>query len=129
MLLNMYIYFFLTRCIRGHLKDKVVILVTHQLHFLKNVDKIIVLRQGEIVEVGTYHELMTKTSGRLKMLLEDKGTPSDTNSRNKSTSSLSIRSEAMNPTRRCSQNIALESQMIIPTVLGKSFFLGKSFEL
>ena len=107
--LNMYILFF-TRCIRGHLKDKVVILVTHQLHFLKNVDKIIVLRQGEIVEVGTYHELMTNTSGRLKMLLEDKGTPSDTNSRNKSTSSLSIRSEAMNPTRRCSQNIALESQ-------------------
>ena len=91
-----------------------VILVTHQLHFLKNVDKIIVLRQGEIVEVGTYHELMTNTSGRLKMLLEDKGTPSDTNSDNKSTSrhtsSLSIRSEAMNPTRRCSQNIALESQ-------------------
>ena len=87
-----------------------VILVTHQLHFLKNVDKIIVLRQGEIVEVGTYHELMTNTSGRLKMLLEDKGTPSDTNSRNKSTSSLSIRSEAMNTTRRCSQNIALESQ-------------------
>ena len=106
--------YFFTRCIRGHLKDKVVILVTHQLHFLKNVDKIIVLRQGEIVEVGTYHELMTNTSGRLKMLLEDKGTPSDNNSQNKSTSrytsSLSIRSEAMNTTRRCSQNIAPEPQ-------------------
>ena len=83
----MYMFFHifcLTRCIRGHLQDKVVILVTHQLHFLKNVDKIIVLRQGEIVEVGTYHELMTNTSGRLKMLLEDKDTPSDNNSDNKS---------------------------------------------
>ena len=113
----MYMFFHifcLTRCIRGHLQDKVVILVTHQLHFLKNVDKIIVLRQGEIVEVGTYHELMTNTSGRLKMLLEDKDTPSDNNSDNKSTSRHSscpsIRSEAMNTTRRCSQNIASETQ-------------------
>ena len=65
-------FFFLHRCIRGHLKDKAVILVTHQLHFLKTVDEIIVLRNGKIVEKGTYDKLMSNTNGRLCMLLEER---------------------------------------------------------
>ena len=69
--------FFLHRCIRGHLKDKVVILVTHQLHFLKTVDEIIVLRNGKIVENGTYEKLMSNTKGRLCMLLEERREQSD----------------------------------------------------
>ena len=66
------VFSFLHRCIRGHLKDKVVILVTHQLHFLKNVDEIIVLSKGKIAERGTYEELMSNTNGRLCMLLEER---------------------------------------------------------
>ena len=60
------------RCIRGQLKDKVVILVTHQLHFLKHVDEIIVLHKGKVAEMGTYENLMSKSNGRLSMLLEER---------------------------------------------------------
>ena len=67
-----YTFFFLHRCIRGHLKDKVVILVTHQLHFLKTVDEIIVLRNGKIAEKGKYDKLMSNTNGRLYMLLKER---------------------------------------------------------
>ena len=49
-----------------------MILVTHQLHFLKTVDEIIVLRNGKIVEKGTYDKLMSNTNGRLCMLLEER---------------------------------------------------------
>ena len=60
------------RCIRGFLRQKVVLLATHQLHFLKKVDKVIVLNQGEIAECGTFDELMSNPRGRLCMLLEEK---------------------------------------------------------
>ena len=84
------------RCIRGALKEKVVILVTHQLHFLKNVDKIIVLEKGEIVESGTYNELMSNTRGRLYMLLEERSGQSDISDLDTSSASratMSVKSE------------------------------------
>ncbi|PIK47382.1 putative multidrug resistance-associated protein 4 isoform X3 [Apostichopus japonicus] len=48
------------RCISGHLKEKAVILVTHQLQYLNAVDQIIVLKEGRMVDIGTYEELQTK---------------------------------------------------------------------
>ncbi|XP_071837972.1 ATP-binding cassette sub-family C member 4-like [Apostichopus japonicus] len=48
------------RCISGHLKEKAVILVTHQLQYLNAVDQIIVLKEGRMVDNGTYEELQTK---------------------------------------------------------------------
>ena len=47
------------------------------MHFLKNVDEIIVLRKGKIAEKGTYEELMSNTNGRLSMLLEERRTQSE----------------------------------------------------
>ncbi|KAH7655033.1 Xenobiotic-transporting ATPase protein [Dioscorea alata] len=44
-------------CVRGALKDKTVLLVTHQVDFLHNVNCIYVMRDGEIVEAGKYDEL------------------------------------------------------------------------
>lgn len=44
-------------CIRGALKDKTVLLVTHQVDFLHNADLILVLRDGKIVQSGKYEEL------------------------------------------------------------------------
>ena len=35
------------------------ILVTHGVHWLPNVDQIVVMINGEITEVGSYDELMT----------------------------------------------------------------------
>jgi ATP-binding cassette, subfamily B, multidrug efflux pump len=43
-----------------HFQDKTIILVTHHLNTVKDADKIIVLKNGNISEEGTYYELMEK---------------------------------------------------------------------
>uniref|UniRef100_A0A0V0J010 ABC-type xenobiotic transporter n=1 Tax=Solanum chacoense TaxID=4108 RepID=A0A0V0J010_SOLCH len=45
-------------CVRGALKDKTVVLVTHQVDFLHNADLILVMRDGQIVQSGKYDELL-----------------------------------------------------------------------
>ncbi|CAK8531696.1 unnamed protein product [Lathyrus sativus] len=45
-------------CIMGTLKDKTVLLVTHQVDFLHNVDSIMVMREGRVVQSGKYDELL-----------------------------------------------------------------------
>ncbi|XP_044266059.1 probable multidrug resistance-associated protein lethal(2)03659 [Tribolium madens] len=49
------------KCIKEFLKDKLCILVTHQLQYLNNADKIIVMKDGKIEMQGSYLEL--KISG------------------------------------------------------------------
>lgn len=44
----------------GLLKDKTRILVTHSIHFLPQVDEIVVLGNGTIVEKGSYSSLLAK---------------------------------------------------------------------
>ena len=52
-------------CIRGFLKEKAVLLVTHQLSFLDRADEILVLEGGKAVFKGTYKEftLLNKLKG------------------------------------------------------------------
>ncbi|TKY52529.1 ABC transporter C family member 4 [Spatholobus suberectus] len=45
-------------CVRGTLKGKTIILVTHQVDFLHNVDLIVVMRDGTIVQSGKYDDLL-----------------------------------------------------------------------
>lgn len=45
------------RCIRDKLRGKTRVLVTNQLHFLPNVDRIIVVHEGMVREEGTFEEL------------------------------------------------------------------------
>ncbi|GAV90884.1 ABC_tran domain-containing protein/ABC_membrane domain-containing protein [Cephalotus follicularis] len=45
-------------CVRGALKGKTILLVTHQVDFLHNVDLILVMRDGKIVQSGRYDELL-----------------------------------------------------------------------
>ncbi|CAN4113549.1 unnamed protein product [Withania somnifera] len=45
-------------CIKGALKDKTIVLVTHQIDFLHNADLILVMRDGKIVQSGKYKELL-----------------------------------------------------------------------
>ncbi|ESQ43804.1 hypothetical protein EUTSA_v10005741mg [Eutrema salsugineum] len=47
------------KCVRGALKGKTVLLVTHQVDFLHNVDCILVMRDGMIVQSGRYDELVS----------------------------------------------------------------------
>ena len=45
-------------CIRGYLKNRAVILVTHQLQYLQDADEIIVMRKGEVEDKGTFKDLI-----------------------------------------------------------------------
>ncbi|KRT78583.1 ABC transporter ATP-binding protein, partial [Oryctes borbonicus] len=57
-------------CISGYLREKMVVLITHQLQYLKEVDHIIILENGIIKAQGTYADL--KNSGLdFARLLED----------------------------------------------------------
>lgn len=62
--------------IRGYLHNKTRILVTHQLHFLKQVDIIILMNNGRVEAMGTFSELNLKNSAftRLMASLEDEQT-------------------------------------------------------
>ncbi|CAN1227639.1 ABC transporter C family member 2 [Linum grandiflorum] len=45
------------KCLRGELSKKTRVLVTNQLHFLSQVDKIILVHEGTVKEEGTFEEL------------------------------------------------------------------------
>ncbi|MCO5558804.1 hypothetical protein L7F22_012391 [Adiantum nelumboides] len=45
-------------CVMGALKDKTVVLVTHQMEYLPFVDTILVMQDGEIRQAGTYNDLL-----------------------------------------------------------------------
>jgi ATP-binding cassette subfamily C (CFTR/MRP) protein 4 len=59
------------RCIKEYLKGKTVVLVTHQLQFLSKADKIIVLKEGRAVAVGSYEQL-SKSSVEFLSFLDQK---------------------------------------------------------
>lgn len=48
--------------------DKLVFLATHRLHWMKDMDYIFVMNQGEIVETGTHEELMVAKGYYYKLL-------------------------------------------------------------
>ncbi|KAJ8734777.1 hypothetical protein PYW08_014027 [Mythimna loreyi] len=67
-------------CINGYLRGTTRILVTHQIHFLKAADYIVVLNEGRIENMGTFDELVS--SGKdfslmLAQLQEGKDKDSD----------------------------------------------------
>ncbi|KAK5646551.1 hypothetical protein RI129_005015 [Pyrocoelia pectoralis] len=55
-------------CIKGFLKDKMCLLVTHQVKYAKEADNIIVMKDGRIVEAGTYNELNSNGVDFLKLV-------------------------------------------------------------
>ncbi|UJR21510.1 hypothetical protein I4U23_024596 [Adineta vaga] len=56
--------------IKNYLSNKICILVTHQIQFLQDATKIIVLDKGEMIQMGTYNELISSSSS-FAHLLED----------------------------------------------------------
>ncbi|GJJ74211.1 ATP-binding cassette, subfamily C (CFTR/MRP), member 1 [Entomortierella parvispora] len=59
-------------CILGALHGKTRVLVTHQLHVLPQVDYVICMKDGAIVERGTFQELMAK-EGEFSTLMKAHG--------------------------------------------------------
>jgi ABC-type multidrug transport system fused ATPase/permease subunit len=49
-------------------KDKTVLLISHRFNTVKNADKILVLEDGTIKELGSHAELMKKENGRYREL-------------------------------------------------------------
>ncbi|XP_065162760.1 probable multidrug resistance-associated protein lethal(2)03659 [Atheta coriaria] len=64
-------------CISRHLEGKTRILVTHQLQFLKTVDKIIIVNNGQIEKIGTYAELAEKELSHLKHTVPEEEAPGE----------------------------------------------------
>ena len=46
-------------CIKGLLKNSLVILVTHHLNYLREADRIMLMREGNVVAEGTFEEIQT----------------------------------------------------------------------
>jgi len=44
-------------CVLGALKDKLTILVTHQLQFLEKSEKILLLKNGKVENMGSYEDI------------------------------------------------------------------------
>ncbi|TPX60041.1 hypothetical protein PhCBS80983_g02066 [Powellomyces hirtus] len=61
------------QCILGALGNKTRILVTHQLHVLPQVDFVICMKGGEIVESGRYQDLMSAHDGEFANLMKSYG--------------------------------------------------------
>ncbi len=55
-------------CILGHLSGRIRLLVTHQLQYLKDVDRIAVMEKGSIIHLGEYTQL--KEQGAFAGMLE-----------------------------------------------------------
>ena len=52
------------------IKDKTVILIAHRFTTIKNANRIAVINEGKIVELGTHEELMNIPEGEYKHLYE-----------------------------------------------------------
>ncbi len=52
------------------MKDKTVFIIAHRLSTIRNADKIAVINEGELVELGNHDELMSIENGQYKALYE-----------------------------------------------------------
>lgn len=68
------------QCIEGYLRHKTRVLVTHQVHYLKSADKIIILKNGSLEREGTFNELANSDNVEYARLLskEPEGTEEET---------------------------------------------------
>ncbi|ELU10450.1 hypothetical protein CAPTEDRAFT_161237 [Capitella teleta] len=84
----------------GLLKSKTRILVTHGISYLPKVDKIVVMKEGRISEVGTYQELLRKEGAFADFiktyLAESSDSDHDQSSEGSLTSSLKLRRRWVN---------------------------------
>ncbi|KAI9090999.1 P-loop containing nucleoside triphosphate hydrolase protein [Phlyctochytrium arcticum] len=68
-------------CILGALKGRTRVLVTHHLHLLRDVDWIVVMGGGQVLEQGRFDDLMAAGGGFVELMkhhkMDDKKDPAD----------------------------------------------------
>ncbi|MED3979161.1 thiol reductant ABC exporter subunit CydD [Priestia megaterium] len=52
-------------------RDKLFILATHRLHWMKDMDLIVVIKDGKVVEIGNHQELIQKKGAYYQFLYEE----------------------------------------------------------
>lgn len=60
------------KCIKEELRGKTRVLVTNQLHFLSQVDRILLVHEGRVAEEGSYEEL-SQNGVLFQKLMENAG--------------------------------------------------------
>ena len=60
--------FYIKKAIEKLMKDKTVIIIAHRFSTINNVDKIIVIDKGKIIEQGSQTQLLQNTHGKYKKL-------------------------------------------------------------
>ena len=58
------------KAIDNLMKDKTVFVIAHRLSTIQNANKIVVINEGEISEIGTHSELVNKENGIYKNLYD-----------------------------------------------------------
>ncbi|XP_005190478.1 probable multidrug resistance-associated protein lethal(2)03659 [Musca domestica] len=59
------------QCMRQYLRDRTVVLVTHQLQFLEQADVIVILDKGQVRAVGTYESMRQSGFDYAQLLLSN----------------------------------------------------------
>lgn len=93
-------------CFLDFLSDKIVVLATHQLQYMKKVDRIVLMDQGKILGMGNYNQLKA-TALNFAMMMEEQ-LPSA------STSSEEAVSNVQNILNKLSVNSQLSMSLIDP---------------
>lgn len=68
------------QCIQGELRGRTRLLVTNQLQYVAEADKVVVLKGGKIAEAGTYAALMAQKGSLLGAMMHDVVIEEDDNS-------------------------------------------------
>jgi ABC-type glutathione transport system ATPase component len=55
-------------CVRGCLRGKTILFVTHQLQYLPQCDRVLYMKDGRIAEEGSYAELVERDGGLMALL-------------------------------------------------------------
>jgi subfamily B ATP-binding cassette protein MsbA len=58
------------KAIENLMQDKTVFVIAHRLSTIQNADKIVVINEGEIVEIGSHEELLKIENGAYRLLYE-----------------------------------------------------------
>ncbi|XP_018565523.1 probable multidrug resistance-associated protein lethal(2)03659 isoform X2 [Anoplophora glabripennis] len=91
-------------CVCGYLKDKCVVLITHQLQYLRKVETIYLIDDGKVYASGSYTDLQTCNNEFIKLLTSNNKEDDEQNF------SVDRKSKQMNDTKQKENNIGAPVQ-------------------